>query len=158
VEPVIDPEASNRIPDGNIPLTTRQLYGGTPPFADRVVLYPTPISAPGRDGVETATGELDEVLVTIMDAEARISRPVLAFGLSAVTTTVVFDLTFGAVKSPVLEIVPALADQVTAVLAVPLNVAVNCTCCEEPIVMLVGESERVLEVVGVTEASCGAAL
>jgi hypothetical protein len=41
--------------------------------------------------------------------------------LVAVTVTVVLLVTFGAVKSPVLEIVPALADQVTAVLAVPLT-------------------------------------
>ena len=57
-----------------------------------------------------------------------------------------------------LDIVPTLADQVTAVLAVTFNVAVNCRCCEEPIVMLVGDSERVLELVGVTEVSCGAVL
>jgi hypothetical protein len=34
--------------------------------------------------------------------------------------------TTGAVNNPVLEIEPALADQVTAVLLVPVTLAVNC--------------------------------
>lgn len=48
--------------------------------------------------------------------------------LVAVMTTEVLLVTLGAVKAPLLEMVPALADQVTAVLAVPLIWAVNCCC------------------------------
>jgi len=50
-------------------------------------------------------------------------------------------LTIGATKAPLLEIVPTLADQVTAVLAVPLVWAVNCCCPCEAMVTLLGEME-----------------
>jgi len=46
--------------------------------------------------------------------------------LVAVTVTLVLLLTFGAVNMPPLETVPAVADQVTAVLLVPTTVAENC--------------------------------
>lgn len=49
--------------------------------------------------------------------------------------------TLGAVKKPVVEIVPALADQVTAVLDVPLMRAVNCICSCDVTVALGGESD-----------------
>jgi hypothetical protein len=64
--------------------------------------------------------------------------------LVAVTTTEVLLVTLGAVNAPLLEMVPALADQVTAVLAVPLICAVNCCCPCEVRVMLLGEIEMVL--------------
>ena len=57
----------------------------------------------------------------------------------AVTVTVVVEVTEGAVKSPVLETVPAEADQVTAVFVEPLTVAVNCSEVPEETVALVGE-------------------
>ena len=44
----------------------------------------------------------------------------------AVTVTVVLALTVGAVKSPELEIEPAVAVHVTAVLVEPVTVGVNC--------------------------------
>ena len=46
--------------------------------------------------------------------------------LVAVTLTLVLLVTVGAVNIPVLETVPAVAAQVTAVLLVPWTVAVNC--------------------------------
>jgi hypothetical protein len=46
--------------------------------------------------------------------------------LVALTVTLVLLVTIGAVKKPVLEIVPELADQDTAVLLVPCTVAENC--------------------------------
>ena len=46
--------------------------------------------------------------------------------LVAVTVTAERVCTTGAVNNPVLEIEPALADQVTAVLLVPVTLAVNC--------------------------------
>jgi hypothetical protein len=48
-------------------------------------------------------------------------------------------LTAGAVNLPVLEMVPALADQTTAVSDVPLILAVNCCVPREATVELLGE-------------------
>ena len=59
----------------------------------------------------------------------------------AVTVTVVLALTVGAVNSPELEIDPAVADQVTAVLVEPVTVAVNCWVPAEATEALVGEIE-----------------
>ena len=78
------------------------------------------------------------VTVTIAEAE-ELALDVLV----AVTVTEVFAVTFGATKAPVLVIVPALADQVTAVSAVPLNCAVNCCGACEAIFALLGEMESV---------------
>ncbi len=61
--------------------------------------------------------------------------------LVALTVTVVFEVTVGAVKSPEVEIDPALADQVTAVFVEPLTEAVNCCFPPEVTVALVGEIE-----------------
>jgi hypothetical protein len=55
--------------------------------------------------------------------------------------TEVFLVTLGAVKPPLLEMVPALADQVTDVSAVPLMVAVKSCCPFEKMVVLLGEIE-----------------
>lgn len=60
--------------------------------------------------------------------------------LVAVTTAFTGEVTVGATKRPSLEIVPALADQLTAVLLVDLRVAVNC--CFPP--------EKTVDVEGVT--------
>jgi hypothetical protein len=49
-------------------------------------------------------------------------------------------LTTGAVKLPLLEMVPAVADQVTAVFEVPVTLAVNCCTPREAIVVLPGET------------------
>lgn len=57
-------------------------------------------------------------------------------------------LTCGAVNNPLLEILPALADQVTAVLDVPLTRAVNCNWASEPTVALSGVNERLMEGLG----------
>ena len=61
--------------------------------------------------------------------------------LVAVMTTAVLLVTSGAVKSPVLEIVPVLADQRTAVFEVPVTRAVNCICSRDATVALSGVSE-----------------
>jgi len=58
--------------------------------------------------------------------------------LAAVILNLVGDVTVGAAKRPSLEIVPALADQVTAVLLVEVNVAVNCCLPPETTVNVVG--------------------
>jgi hypothetical protein len=67
------------------------------------------------------TGAGGAVIVTETVADL-----VASAALVAVTVAVVLALTVGAVWSPVLEIVPRLAVQVTAVLVVPVTVAVNC--------------------------------
>ena len=46
--------------------------------------------------------------------------------LVAVTVALVCEVTFGAVYRPLASTEPTVADQVTAVLAVPVTVAVNC--------------------------------
>jgi hypothetical protein len=61
--------------------------------------------------------------------------------LVAVIVTGVLLVTLGAVKNPLLEIVPALADQVTAVSAVPLMLAVNCCCVCDGMLVLLGDSD-----------------
>jgi hypothetical protein len=67
------------------------------------------------------------------------------FALIAVIVTGVLLVTLGAVKNPLFEMVPALADQVTAVSADPLMRAVNCICCSDGRVALPGESEILAE-------------
>jgi len=59
----------------------------------------------------------------------------------AVTITDVLALTVGAVKSPELEIAPAVADQLTAVLDEPVTVAVNCCAPPEMIEGFFGDIE-----------------
>lgn len=60
------------------------------------------------------------------------------------TLTVVDTLTLGAVKSPVLLMVPAVAPQITVVLVVPLTVEVNCCVAPAAMDALVGESAIVI--------------
>src|SRR4029077_13277394 len=60
-------------------------------------------------------------------------------------------LTFGAVKNPLLEMVPAVVDHVTPVFAVPVTRAVNCNPSSDPMVALPGESEIVFEDEELTE-------
>ena len=60
--------------------------------------------------------------------------------LVALILTAVSLLTLGATKTPVEEIVPALADQTAAVFAVPLKRAVNCCCPRELTVAALGET------------------
>ncbi|MGD1077534.1 MAG: hypothetical protein ABR881_04365 [Candidatus Sulfotelmatobacter sp.] len=109
-------------------------------------------SADGRAEVAIAKGATG---VTVTDAEAEvfeltllISGPFLITWLAAVVAvmmTRVVLVTLGAVKTPVLEMVPALANQVTAVFEGPLMRAVNCTCSIDATVALAGESESAVE-------------
>ena len=61
--------------------------------------------------------------------------------LVAVTVTVVFAVTVGALNSPVVLTVPAVADHVTAVLLVFVTWAENCWLPPETTVAVVGETE-----------------
>jgi hypothetical protein len=64
--------------------------------------------------------------------------------LVAVIVTEVLLVIFFGVKTPLLEILPALADQVTAVFAVPLTLAVKSCCPFAGMVVLLGESKMVM--------------
>jgi hypothetical protein len=86
---------------------------------------------------ETVTVIADPVGLTAMDALAILE---VFAELVAVTVTLVAALTVGAVKRPLLETVPADADQVTAVLVVPCTLAVNCCVPAEVRDELVGET------------------
>ncbi len=68
--------------------------------------------------------------------------------LFAVTVTDVVAETAGAVSRPVLEIDPAVVDQTTEVLLVPLTLAVNCCVPAEMRVALVGFKLTAILVVG----------
>lgn len=62
----------------------------------------------------------------------------LSATLVAVTVTLAGAETCGAVKRPVVEIVPAVACQMTAVLLVEVRVAENCCCCPGRTLTLAG--------------------
>ena len=83
--------------------------------------------------------------MTVADAEAL----VLAW-LVAVTVTPMLDVQVGAVKTPEVEIEPAVVDHVTAVFVVPETFAVNCCVPPEATVALVGETEMETSLGGVT--------
>ena len=82
--------------------------------------------------------------VTVMAAEACLLGSAM---LVAVTATALMVETKGAVKSPVFEIVPELADHVTRESLVSRTVAVNCCVAPEFKLALVGESVMITPVV-----------
>src|ERR1700747_1429462 len=73
-------------------------------------------------------------MVTIADADL-----VGSATLVAVTENVVVLVTMGAVKRPLVEIVPPLAVHFTAVLVLPVTLSVNCLVAPELTVAVVGE-------------------
>ena len=68
--------------------------------------------------------------------------------LLTVTVTAVLMVTRGAVNIPSLEIVPAVVDQITAVLELSLMRALNCSFPKEATVAALGESVSVDDVLG----------
>jgi len=86
---------------------------------------------------ETATLTLDPAATETV----ALAIFVVSAALVARTVTVVAAVTLGAVKLPVLEMLPALADQVTPVLLVPCTLAENCWVAPDAILALVGETE-----------------
>ena len=68
----------------------------------------------------------------------------------ALTVTLVPEVTAGAVKSPEVEMDPALADQVTAVFVEPLTAAVNCWVAPEETAAVAGEIETDTALGGLT--------
>lgn len=110
-----------------------------PPLAPKVYAYAAPDCAPGIEGVVIANG-LAGALAGFTET-LTLAFFVLSAALVAVTVTVVFVVTEGAVNIPLPEIVPAEADHVTDVLLDPDTVAENC--CPAPAVTEadVGETE-----------------
>ena len=104
-----------------------------PPEAERESLYCVPAFAADTVFVSIASAGIG---VTLTVAAA---FRLLPFAPVAVTVTAVSLLTAGAVNLPALEIVPALADQTTAVSDVPVILAVNCSVLREATVALAGE-------------------
>jgi hypothetical protein len=90
-------------------------------------------------------------MVTIAEAREPPTTTVPSLGsaesvlLVAVITADVLLVTSGAVKTPSLEIVPALASQRTAVFGVPLMRAVNCDCSSDVTVALSGVMEMTFD-------------
>jgi len=58
--------------------------------------------------------------------------------LVALTVTVIVELTAGAVKSPLVEMLPLLADHFTSFWLLPLTHAVNCCEAHDASVAFVG--------------------
>jgi len=83
------------------------------------------------------------VTVTVADADFVVSATLVAF-------TVKDPALPGAVKSPELDTVPPVAVQVTAVLLVPVTVAVNCCVAPVRIEVEVGLMETETEGAAVT--------
>ena len=108
--------------------------------------YATPDCALGTDEVVIASA--DCVGLTATDA---LDFFVVSAALVAVTVTLVLLLTVGAVNIPALEMLPAVADQVTVVLLVPCTVAANCCVLPEASVELVGETVTLTAVEAVTD-------
>src|SRR5579862_1920506 len=84
--------------------------------------------------METATDCAGGCTVTVADADLVGSATLVTF-----TVIVVVLVTEGAVKRPVVETLPALAVQLTAVLVLPVTVSVNCLVPAELTVAVVGE-------------------
>jgi hypothetical protein len=59
----------------------------------------------------------------------------------AITVTLMLEVQVGALRTPELEIDPALVDQVTAVFVVPFTLAVNCLVPPDETVALLGDTE-----------------
>ena len=89
--------------------------------------------------------EVGETATLTLDPAATVTVALAIFVVSAAlvarTVTVMAAVTLGAVKLPVLEMLPALADQVTPVLLVPWTLAENCWAAPDATLALVGETE-----------------
>lgn len=112
-----------------------------------VLLEPCTVATnccPAPDFTDADVGETD-TLTSGVAAGTTLTTELALFVLSAElvarTVTAVVLETLGAVKTPALEILPADADQLTAVLLVPCTLAVNCRFPPAVTLVLVGETE-----------------
>jgi hypothetical protein len=95
---------------------------------------------------ETESVTVGGSTVTLAEAEALVLAWLVAF-----TVTLMVEVQAGAVSMPELEMEPAEALQVTAVLLEPLTVAVNCWVPPAEIVAVRGEIETATSLGGVTD-------
>lgn len=107
-------------PCGKAPEWIVHWYGPDPPLAERVALYGTSSVPTGNPLIVIASFDRGTIVTS---ENAKLSNWA---ALVAVIITFVGDATVGATNKPALEIIPALADQLTAVLLVEVSVAVNC--------------------------------
>jgi len=108
-----------------------------PPVADHVtLLLVVPVTVAANCWVTPVCTDADVGLIEIPTGGALVVTAIVALALFVVSAalvalTVYVPAVVGAVYSPELETDPRDADQVTAVLVVPVTVAVNC--CVAPV-------------------------
>jgi hypothetical protein len=88
----------------------------------------------GSGGLDVLTGELPPSTLVVVELEVPV----------AVMVTGRLTVTLGAVKTPSLEMAPALVVQVTAVFGLPLMRATNCNLPNDATVAVFGESVSVV--------------
>jgi hypothetical protein len=110
-------------------------YGGAPPVAESAAVYRVLVLPAGS--AEFAIAKAAWGVTVTVAAACTLGFAVLV----AVMVAEVLVVTLGATKTPLLEIVPTLADHITPVSAVPLIWAVNCSWACEVRVALLGEIE-----------------
>ena len=103
--------------------------------------YATPDCAPGNEWVV-----MERAGALVLTETLALAFFVVSATLVTVTVTLVLLVTVGAVNNPLLEIVPAVADHVTAVLPVPCTVAENGWVFPDAKLALVGEMDTVIGV------------
>jgi hypothetical protein len=99
-----------------------------------------PVHAPGIDEVVIASDAVEGGVTETAALDFFVGSALLV----AVTLTFTLLETVGAVNIPLLEMVPALADHVTAVLLVPCTAAANCCVLPEPTVTMAGETATLI--------------
>jgi hypothetical protein len=107
-------------PRGREPDPSFQRYGVMPPVPVSDAKYFVPVAAAGRLAVRILKLALLTATAAVADAEGFAA-------LTAVTVASLIVVVAGAVHNPVLEILPTLADQTTAVLLVFFTSAENCS-------------------------------
>lgn len=121
-------------PEGKVPEAMVHWYGEVPPVAERDAAYGTPVLASVK--VEVSMDKPAIGVTTTFAVAFRMRFVVLV----AVIITGVLLVTFGAVKLPSLEMVPAVAVHPMPVFGVPVRVAANCWTPCDAIVVLLGET------------------
>jgi len=138
VVPEIVPVAEFKlIPGGSEPDELLHTYGAVPPVAASAAEYGTPVVAGGRFVEAIAGGVLLGGAVMLTAADAFLDGSAT---LVAVIVAVVFVLTAGATNSPLMEMVPDVAPQLTPTLLVPVTAEVNCMLFPEATVAAEGDT------------------
>ena len=116
----------------NVPAVAGAVYRPpvetVPPVADQVTaVLLVPVTVAVNCCVPPVSSEADVGLIpTETSATFMVAEADFVGSAALVAVTVNVPTVLGAVYSPLVETAPPVADQVTAVLLVPLTVAVNC--------------------------------